>query len=63
MNKQTLRVDEGTSVALCVFEPEGAPRARPGDTMAVEIDGLGRLENPVKAETAFAQPLAAETTP
>ena len=27
MNKQTLRVDEGTSVALCVFEPEGAPRA------------------------------------
>ena len=27
MNKQTLRVDDGVSVALCVFEPEGAARA------------------------------------
>ena len=35
MNKQTLQVDEGVSVALCVFEPEGAPRA------SVVIGGAG----------------------
>ncbi|MGI9154597.1 MAG: fumarylacetoacetate hydrolase family protein, partial [Rubrivivax sp.] len=30
-------------------------RARVGDTMAVEIDGIGRLENPLRAETAALQ--------
>lgn len=37
---------------LFVGVPENAPRARPGDTVAVEIDGLGRLENPVVREGA-----------
>lgn len=34
---------------LLVGVPEGAPRARAGDRMAIEIDGLGRLENPLVA--------------
>lgn len=40
MNKQTLRVDEGVSVALCVFEPEGAARASVviGGAMGVRQD-------------------------
>lgn len=40
MNKQTLQVDEGTSVALCVFEPAGAPRASVviGGAMGVRQD-------------------------
>lgn len=33
-------------------------RARVGDTMAVEIDGIGRLENPLQAETAAVQEAA-----
>jgi 5-oxopent-3-ene-1,2,5-tricarboxylate decarboxylase/2-hydroxyhepta-2,4-diene-1,7-dioate isomerase len=39
-----------TGDVLLVGIPEGAPRARAGDRMAVEIDGLGRLENPVGHE-------------
>ena len=40
MTKQTLRVDEGVSVALCVFEPEGAARASVviGGAMGVRQD-------------------------
>jgi predicted alpha/beta hydrolase len=40
MTKQTLQVDEGVSVALCVFEPEGAPRASVviGGAMGVRQD-------------------------
>ena len=40
MTKQTLRVDEGVSVALCVFEPEGAVRASVviGGAMGVRQD-------------------------
>lgn len=38
---------------LLVGLPAGLPRARAGDRMAVEIDGLGRLENPVLAEGAL----------
>jgi len=40
MTKQTLRVDEGTSVALCVFESEGAARASVviGGAMGVRQD-------------------------
>ena len=33
-------------------------RARVGDTMAVEIDGIGRLENPLQAEAAALQEAA-----
>jgi 5-oxopent-3-ene-1,2,5-tricarboxylate decarboxylase/2-hydroxyhepta-2,4-diene-1,7-dioate isomerase len=33
-------------------------RARGGDHMAVEIDGMGRLENPLQAETAALQEAA-----
>jgi 5-oxopent-3-ene-1,2,5-tricarboxylate decarboxylase/2-hydroxyhepta-2,4-diene-1,7-dioate isomerase len=33
-------------------------RARAGDTMAVEIDGMDRLENPLQAETAALQEAA-----
>jgi 5-oxopent-3-ene-1,2,5-tricarboxylate decarboxylase / 2-hydroxyhepta-2,4-diene-1,7-dioate isomerase len=40
---------------LLIGVPEGAPRVRAGDTMAVEIDGLGRLENPVQHEPAASQ--------
>ncbi len=32
--------------------PEHAPRARAGQRVAIEIDGLGRLENPLVAEGA-----------
>lgn len=35
---------------LLIGVPEGAPLARPGDTMAVEVEGIGRLENPVQRE-------------
>ena len=40
MTKQTLRVDESTSLALCVYEPEGAPRANVviGGAMGVRQD-------------------------
>ncbi len=34
--------------------PAGAPRARAGQRVAIEIDGLGRLENPLVAEGACA---------
>jgi 5-oxopent-3-ene-1,2,5-tricarboxylate decarboxylase/2-hydroxyhepta-2,4-diene-1,7-dioate isomerase len=37
---------------LLVGVDAGAARARPGDTMAVEIDGIGRLENPLQREPA-----------
>jgi len=37
---------------LLVGVPEMAARASPGDTMAIEIDGIGRLENPVLREAA-----------
>jgi 5-oxopent-3-ene-1,2,5-tricarboxylate decarboxylase/2-hydroxyhepta-2,4-diene-1,7-dioate isomerase len=39
---------------LLVGVPESAPRARAGDRIAVEIDGLGRLENTLRAEGATA---------
>lgn len=35
---------------LTVGVPENAPRARAGDMMAVEIEGVGRLENPLVPE-------------
>ena len=35
---------------LLVGVPAGAPRVRAGQSVAVEIDGLGRLENAVVAE-------------
>lgn len=35
---------------LLVGLPENLPLARAGDTVAVEIEGIGRLENPVVAE-------------
>ncbi len=40
---------------LLVGVPEAAPRARAGDRVAVEIDGLGRLENPVEREAGDAR--------
>ena len=40
---------------LLVGVPESAPRAGPGDVVAVEIDGLGRLENPVVREAEAAR--------
>jgi 5-oxopent-3-ene-1,2,5-tricarboxylate decarboxylase/2-hydroxyhepta-2,4-diene-1,7-dioate isomerase len=43
---------------LLVGVPHGVPRARAGQRMAVEIDGLGRLENPLVREV-FAQEAAA----
>jgi 5-oxopent-3-ene-1,2,5-tricarboxylate decarboxylase / 2-hydroxyhepta-2,4-diene-1,7-dioate isomerase len=43
---------------LLVGVPEGAPRVRAGDTMAVEIDGIGRLENPLQHEARSAQETA-----
>ncbi|MCO5110690.1 MAG: alpha/beta fold hydrolase [Burkholderiaceae bacterium] len=52
MNKQTLQVDEGASVALCVFEPEGAPRA------SVVIGGAMGVRQDYYA--AFAQWLAGQ---
>ena len=39
---------------LLVGVPEGAPRVRAGDRVAIEIDGLGRLEHDVVAEGAEA---------
>lgn len=45
-----MTLDEGD--VLLVGVPENAPRARAGDRVAVEIDGLGRLENPIEAEEA-----------
>lgn len=38
---------------LLVGVPEDAPVAKAGDRVAVEIDGLGRLENPLRAEGAL----------
>ncbi|MEO7338347.1 MAG: fumarylacetoacetate hydrolase family protein [Caldimonas sp.] len=38
---------------LLVGVPVGLPRARAGDRIAIEIDGLGRLENHVVLEEAF----------
>lgn len=35
---------------LLVGVPHGVPLARAGDRVAVEIDGVGRVENPVRAE-------------
>jgi 5-oxopent-3-ene-1,2,5-tricarboxylate decarboxylase / 2-hydroxyhepta-2,4-diene-1,7-dioate isomerase len=35
---------------LLIGVAEGAPRAKAGDTMAVEIEGIGRLENPLRLE-------------
>src|SRR3990167_54750 len=52
MNKQTLRVDDGVSVALCVFEPEGAARA------SVVIGGAMGVRQDYYA--AFAQWLAGQ---
>ncbi|MCC7462782.1 MAG: fumarylacetoacetate hydrolase family protein [Gammaproteobacteria bacterium] len=37
---------------LLVGVPPGAPRVRAGQSVAIEIDTLGRLENPVVAEAA-----------
>lgn len=37
---------------LLVGVPHGMPRARVGQRMAIEIDGLGRLENPLVREPA-----------
>lgn len=45
-----MTLDEGD--VLLVGVPENAPRARAGDRVAVEIDWLGRLENPIEAEEA-----------
>ena len=45
-----MTLDEGD--VLLVGVPEHPPRARAGDRVAVEIDGLGRLENAVEAEGA-----------
>ena len=43
---------------LLIGVAEQPARARVGDTMAVEIDGIGRLENPLQAETAAVQEAA-----
>ena len=43
---------------LLIGVAEQPARARVGDTMAVEIDGIGRLENPLHAETATVQEAA-----
>ena len=37
---------------LLVGVPHGVPRARAGQSIAIEIDGLGRLENTLVRETA-----------
>lgn len=44
----------GEGDILLVGVPEGAPRVRVGDRVAIEIDGLGRLEHDVVAEGAGA---------
>jgi 5-oxopent-3-ene-1,2,5-tricarboxylate decarboxylase / 2-hydroxyhepta-2,4-diene-1,7-dioate isomerase len=38
---------------LLIGVAEGAPRAKAGDTIAVEIDSIGRLENPLRRETPY----------
>lgn len=38
---------------LLMGVPHGMPRARAGQRMAIEIDGLGRLENPLVHEPAL----------
>ena len=43
---------------LLIGVAEQPAQARVGDTMAVEIDGIGRLENPLQAETAAVQEAA-----
>ncbi|MGE4241702.1 fumarylacetoacetate hydrolase family protein [Ramlibacter sp.] len=35
---------------LLVGVPENSPRAKPGDTIRIEVDGLGSLQNPVVQE-------------
>ena len=42
----------GEGDVLLVGVPENPPRARAGDRVAVEIEGLGRLENRLEAEGA-----------
>jgi len=41
-----------TGDVLLVGVPENVPRARAGDRVAVEIEGVGRVENVVRAEGA-----------
>ena len=36
------------SCEMLVGVPAGMPRARAGDTMFVEVEGVGRVENPVR---------------
>lgn len=43
---------------LLVGVPPGAPHAAPGQRVAIEIDGIGRLENPLIAESVLASDLA-----
>jgi 5-oxopent-3-ene-1,2,5-tricarboxylate decarboxylase/2-hydroxyhepta-2,4-diene-1,7-dioate isomerase len=43
---------------LLIGVAEQPARARPGDTIAIEIDGIGRLENPVQREGAAPQEAA-----
>jgi 5-oxopent-3-ene-1,2,5-tricarboxylate decarboxylase/2-hydroxyhepta-2,4-diene-1,7-dioate isomerase len=43
---------------LLIGVAEQPARARPGDTMAIEIDAIGRLENPVQRESAAQQEAA-----
>jgi len=43
---------------LLIGVAEQPARARPGDTMAIEIDSIGRLENPVQRESAPVQEAA-----
>lgn len=44
----------GQGDILLVGVPEGAPRARVGDRVAVEVERVGRIENPLVAEGAQA---------
>jgi 5-oxopent-3-ene-1,2,5-tricarboxylate decarboxylase/2-hydroxyhepta-2,4-diene-1,7-dioate isomerase len=43
---------------LFIGVAEQPARARAGDTIAVEIDGIGRLENPLQAESLTLQEAA-----
>ena len=43
---------------LLVGVPEAAPQARAGDRVVVEIEGVGRLENPVVAQSELAVEIA-----
>jgi len=45
-----MTLEEGD--VLLVGVPENVPRARAGDRVAVEIDGVGRIENVIRAEGA-----------